>query len=211
MVQRDCLKVDLLVALVESILDLILHLAAGTGHMHIRRLGSKTEPIGLQEPRLLMGKGYKPAQMSNWGYSWVKKSGELREPIADNHGHEAAAGLGRRPANPRWGPHFRDGGLEAVDAHEDASDDVYDHGQLDGETADDELAQELEPQQLDDDGWKFGVLMQNLMDLSHLDLFHVDTTTSPPPLRSVRNTLGFHREKKVIPERRFPMSRHRRL
>lgn len=205
MVQRDCLEVDLLVALAESIPDSFPPPATGMAHMHIRRLGSQTGLIGLREPRLLMGKGYKPAQMSNWGYSWVKKSGELREPIADNHGHEAGAGLGRRPANPRWGPHFRDGGPEVVDAHENESDDVYDHGQLDGEPADDELAQELEPQQLGDDGWKFGVLMQNLTDLSHLD------TTTSPPLRAVRNTLGFHREKKAIPERRFPMSLHRRL
>lgn len=206
MLQQDCLKAGLLVAPAENILGLIPRPATGTVHMHTRRLGSQTGPVGLREPRLLMGKGYKPARMSNWGYRWAKRSGELRVPIVDNHGREAAAGLGRRPANPRWRPHFRDGELEVVDAYEDESDDVYDHAWLGGETADDELALDWEPRQPGDGDWKFGVLTQNLTGLYHLNI-----PTSPPPLRAVRNTLGFHREKKVTPECRFLMSPHRRL
>lgn len=137
--------------------------------------------------------------------SWVKRPGELREPIADNHGHEAAAGLGRT-ANPRWGPHFREDEVEVVDGYEDESDDVNDHAWLGGETAADVLALDWEPQQLGDGGWKFGVLMQNLTDLSHLG-----TLTSRPSPRVVQNILGFRRGKKVKPEHRFLMSLHRRL
>ena len=43
------------------------------------------------------------------------------------------------------------------------------------------------------------------------DLFHLDIITSPPSLQAVRDTRGFRQEKKVTPERRFPMSLHRRL
>ena len=72
----------------------------------------------------------------------MKRAEELCEPSVDNHGHGPAVGLGRRPANPRWGPHFRDGEVEVADVYEDVSDDVYDHAWLGGEPADDVLAPE---------------------------------------------------------------------
>lgn len=142
MARQDCLNVGLLVARVENIPDSIPRSATGIGYMHIRWLGWQTAPVGWREPRLLMGKGYKPAKMSNWECRWVKRSGELREPIAENHGYEATAGLGRRPPNPRWGPHFRDGEVEVADVYEDESDEVYDHAWLGAETLDDVLALE---------------------------------------------------------------------
>lgn len=46
-------------------------------------------------------------------------SAGLHEPNVDKHDHEAA-GLGRSSANPRWGPHFRDGELR-----EDVGDDAH--------------------------------------------------------------------------------------
>ena len=134
----------------------------------------------------------------------MTRSGELHEPNVDSHGHGAAAGLGRSPANPRWGPHFRNGEVEVADVYEDEGDDVCDRAWLGGETVDGVLALEWELQQLGDDGWMFVVLMPN-----RTDLCHPGTITSPPSLRAVRNTLGFHRGRKVIPDRRFLMSLHR--
>lgn len=136
----------------------------------------------------------------------MTRSGALHEPNADNHGHGAAAGLGRSPANPRWGPHFRDGEVEVADVCEDEGDDVYDRAWLGGETTDDVLALDSELQRRDDDGWMFGVLMRNPTGLCHLG-----TITSPRSPRAVRNILGFRRERKVTPERRSLMSLHRRL
>lgn len=60
MVRQDCLKVGLLVAQWESMPDSIPRPATGIEHMHIRRPDLQTVPVGLREPRWLMGKGYNP-------------------------------------------------------------------------------------------------------------------------------------------------------
>lgn len=61
--------------------------------------------------------------MNSSACNWAMKPDPLHEPSVDNHGHEAAAGLGRRPAaSPRWSPHFRAGWGDAGDGCGDAAD-----------------------------------------------------------------------------------------
>lgn len=110
---------------------------------------------------------------NNSVHNWEEDS-PLHDPNV-RIGQGVAAGLGRRPAIPRWSPHFRGelalaaDGLEGVD-DEDDDDEVRDREQPDDETIDDApfLDEALEHQA--DVDCVSVVSMLNRMVLSHPDI-----------------------------------------
>ena len=93
--------------------------------IHIQSRDSQRVLAGRQGLRLLAGKDYTPERMNSLVRNWVMDS-SLHGPSVHKYGHAAAVGLGRSPPSPRWGPHFREKGVEVAYALEGEGGELRD-------------------------------------------------------------------------------------